>query len=119
MIVIKQRGCIFRAYQSCHFHEEGELTPTETTAYYPGLTAVTKRAKNIKLMYEDIDGKQQFLTATDDLAVLIQRKNDYLTGFHISSSGSQLKRKKIFENKLKGLMIQMQDASCNHFSLLR
>lgn len=60
--------------------KEGVITPIESTAYYPGLTAKTKRYQKIKLMYEDRNGNQHFLTAEDDLAVTIQRKTDYLLG---------------------------------------
>ena len=81
-------------------------------AYYPNITAVTKRAKNIKLMYDDSEGKQQFLTATDDLAVLIQRKNDYLLGSTFITRLSP-EEKKIFENKLEGFSDADARASCN------
>jgi peptide deformylase len=59
--------------------KEGSLTPTESTAYYPNLTATTKRYEKIKLMYEDRNGKQHFLTAEGDLAIRIQRKTDRLS----------------------------------------
>jgi len=94
------------------FHKEGKLTPTETTAYYPDLTAVTKRAKTIKVAYDDLEGKQQFLTAHDDLAVLIQRKNDYLLGSTFIARLNP-EEKIIFENKLGGLSDADAGATCN------
>ena len=112
VIVIKKEGKFLEIINPVIFTKEGELTPRERTAYYPNLTAVTKRAKNIKLMYDDIHGKQQFLTATDDLAVLIQRKNDYLLGSTFITRLSP-EEKKIFENKLKGLSDADAQASCN------
>ncbi len=112
VIVIKKEGEFLEIINPVIFTKEGELTPRESTAYYPNLTAVTKRAKNIKLMYDDIHGKQQFFTATDDLAVLIQRKNDYLMGSTFITRLSP-EEKKIFENKLKGLSDADAQASCN------
>ncbi len=112
VIVIKKEGKFLEIINPVIFTKDGELTPTESTAYYPNITVVTKRAKNIKLMYDDSEGKQQFLTATDDLAVLIQRKNDYLLGSTFISRLSP-EEKKIFENKLKGLNDTDARASCN------
>ena len=79
---------------------EGELTPNESTAYYPDLSAKTKRYEKIKVMYEDREAKQQFLSAEGDLAALIQRKTDYLLGsdFRIRMTEEE---KKLFDNKLE------------------
>ena len=112
VIVIKKEGKFLEIINPVIFTKEGELTPRESTAYYPNITAVTKRAKNIKLTYDDSEGKQQFLTASDDLAVLIQRKNDYLMGSTFITRLSP-EEKKIFENKLKGLSDADAQASCN------
>lgn len=112
VIVIKQDDDYLEIINPSIFHKEGELTPTESTAYYPNLTAVTKRAKTIKVTYEDTQGKQQFLTAHDDLAVLIQRKNDYLLGSTFIARLSP-EEKIIFENKLGGLSDADAKTTCN------
>lgn len=79
---------------------EGSVTPVETTAYFPGLSGKTKRYEKIKLMYEDREGNQQFLTADGQLAITIQRKADYLLGanFRIRMNEDE---KKLFDNKLE------------------
>ena len=100
VIVIKNDGQYIEMMNPVIFTKEGELTPTESTAYYPHLTATTKRAQSIKVMYEDREGKQQFLTANDDLAVLIQRKTDYLLGSTFIARLSP-EEKQTFEAKLK------------------
>ncbi|MCF6243714.1 MAG: peptide deformylase [Sulfurovum sp.] len=113
VIVIKQKdGSFLEVMNPSIFTKEGELTPTESTAYYPNLTAVTQRAKTIKVAYDDAQGKQQYLTAHDDLAVLIQRKNDYLLGSTFIARLNP-KEKVIFENKLKGLSNTDAKATCN------
>lgn len=116
VIVIKQDANASNEYLEIMnpsiFHKEGKLAPTESTAYYPDLTAVTKRAKTIKVAYDDIEGKQQFLTAHDDLAILIQRKNDYLLGSTFIARLNP-EEKIIFENKLAGLSNTDATATCN------
>ena len=112
VIVIKRDHTYLEIINPSIFTKEGQLTPTESTAYYPNLTAVTKRAQRIKVAYEDREGKQQFITAEDDLAILIQRKNDYLMGSTFISRLSP-EEKKIFENKLQGFSDADAQASCN------
>lgn len=112
VIVIKKEGQYIEMMNPVIFTKEGKLTPTESTAYYPNLTAVTKRAKSIKVRYDDKEGKQQFLTAQDELAVLIQRKTDYLLG---SSFIARLtpEEKKSFEAKLKGITRATTSDTCS------
>ena len=112
VVVIRKEDDYIAMINPVIFTKEGKLTPTESTAYYPNITAVTKRAKTIKVMYDDIEGKQQFITAVDDLAVLIQRKTDYLLGSTFIARLNP-EEKKIFENKLKGLSDTDAQASCN------
>lgn len=79
---------------------EGNITPTETTAYFPGLSATTKRYEKIKITYEDATGKQHFLEADGKLAIQIQRKSDYLLGanFRIRMSKEE---QQLFDAKLE------------------
>jgi len=59
--------------------QEGSQTNEESTPYFP-LSTKVQRAETIKVMYEDIQAKQQFLTAHAKHAALIQQKIDYLFG---------------------------------------
>ena len=112
VIVVKKDDDYLEIINPTIFSKDGHITPTEKTAYYPNITAVTKRAKSIKLAYEDYTGEQQFLTATNELAILIQRKNDYLMGSTFISRLSD-DEKKIFENKLNGLNDVDAKVSCS------
>ncbi len=101
LIVIKQDEDRFlEIINPVIIKREGTLTPIESTAYFPGLSAKTKRYEKIKLMYEDREGKQQFLTAEGDLSIIIQRKTDYLLGanFRIRMTENE---KKLFDAKLE------------------
>jgi peptide deformylase len=107
VLVIKDKNDFLDIINPIIITKEGSVTPTEKTAYYPKLTAKTKRYEKIKLMYEDRNGKQHFLTAEDDLAILIQRKTDYLLGsdFRVRMKEEE---KRLFDAKL--------DKSSNHIT---
>ena len=90
---------------------EGSIEPIETTAYFPGLSAKTKRYEKIKLMYEDREGKQQFLEADGDLAITIQRKLDYLFGSNFRVRLSDEERK-LFDSKLEFGTDAITDNGC-------
>jgi len=79
---------------------EGNAEPTETTAYFPNLSAKTARYEKIKLMYEDRGANQQFLEADGELSITIQRKIDYIYGsnFRVRLSSEE---KKLFDSKLE------------------
>ncbi len=100
VIVVKDdEGQLLEIVNPIIITKEGNITPIERTAYYPKLTATTKRYEKIKLMYEDRTGKQHFLTAEGDLAIRIQRKTDYLLGsdFRVRMSKEE---KRLFDEKL-------------------
>jgi len=101
VIVIKQDDDQFlEIINPVIIKREGSVTPTESTAYFPGLTAKTKRYEKIKLMYEDREGKQQFLSAEGDLSITIQRKTDYLLGANFRIRMTE-EEKKLFDSKLE------------------
>ncbi|MDD2791358.1 MAG: peptide deformylase [Sulfurimonas sp.] len=79
---------------------EGQATPRETTAFFPGLSAQTIRYDKIKVMYEDRDAKQQFMEAEGDLSITIQRKIDYLFGSNFRVRMDK-EEKKLFDSKLE------------------
>ncbi len=59
---------------------EGKVTTTETTAYFPGLSAKVTRHEKISVVYEDKELKQHSLRAEGDFSILLQRKIDYTFG---------------------------------------
>ncbi|CAA6799764.1 MAG: Peptide deformylase (EC [uncultured Sulfurovum sp.] len=111
VMVIKKNDAFIEIINPAIFTKEGKIHPTESTAYFPNLTATTIRAQKIKLIYEDIEGKQQFLTAEDDLAILIQRKMDYLMGSTFLARLSP-EEKQLFEKKLEQDNNQLTLESC-------
>ncbi len=80
IVVKKEDGEFLELINPRILTREGKVTPTETTAYFPGLSAKTNRYEKIKVMYEDRGANQQFLEADGDLSITIQRKMDYMYG---------------------------------------
>jgi len=112
LIVIKHEEKFLAMMNPVIFTKEGEISSVESTAYYASLTATVKRAKHIKVMYDDTEGKQQFLTASDDLSILIQRKCDYLLGANFMIRLDK-EEKKNFENKLKTQSNEEINTNCS------
>lgn len=100
VIVIKQGDDFLELVNPRVLKREGTVEPTETTAYFPGLSAKTKRYEKIKLMYEDRDGAQRFLEADGELSVTIQRKIDYNFGSNFRVRLDEEERK-LFDAKLE------------------
>ena len=67
-------------------HEEGCLS-------VPGIYAKVKRADQVLVRYQDLEGQQQELEATELLAVCIQHELDHLKGIVFLDHLSLLKRK--------------------------
>ncbi len=81
VIVIKQDKADFlELINPKMIKQSGTVTPIEMTAYFPGLSAKTKRYKEITIMYEDRNENQHFLDADGDFAITLQRKLDYMFG---------------------------------------
>ena len=100
VIVIKDSDKYIELINARVLTREGSVAPVERTAYFPNLSARTKRYKKIKVMYEDREGKQQFLEADDDLSVTIQRKLDYAFGSNFRVRLDEDERK-VFDAKLE------------------
>ncbi|MCK4737965.1 MAG: peptide deformylase [Sulfurimonas sp.] len=79
---------------------EGKTIVTESTAYFPGLTAKVQRYASISLVYQDREGKQHSMKADGDLSILLQRKIDYTFGSSFINKLSK-NEKKLFEKKLE------------------
>lgn len=100
VILIKQGDEYLELINVSILTREGTVEATESTAYFPGLSAKTKRYEKIKVMYQDRDANQKFLEADGDLAITIQRKIDYTLGsnFRVRMSKDE---KDLFDSKLE------------------
>jgi peptide deformylase len=99
VIVIKIDNDLVEMINPSIMSSDGDIQSVEKTAYFPNLSAKIKRAKNIKVVYQDIDGNQKFLEASDNLAILIQRKIDYMFGSNFRVRMDEIE-KSTFDAKL-------------------
>lgn len=111
VIVIQQDDAYLELINSRIIKREGSVEAVEKTAYFPGLSAKTKRYEKIKVMYEDREGKQHFLDADGDLSITIQRKLDYSFGSNFRIRLSDAERK-IFDQKLEFGTDAITDNGC-------
>ena len=111
IVVKKDDGEFLELINPRIIKREGTVEPVEATAYFPGLSAKTKRYKKIKVMYEDRNANQQFLEAEGDLAVTIQRKIDYVFGsnFRVRLDDNE---RKLFDSKLEFGTDAITDNGC-------
>ncbi|WP_297440231.1 peptide deformylase [Sulfurimonas sp.] len=101
IIVLKQEdGSYLEIINPRIIKREGTVEPIERTAYFPGLSAKTKRYEKIKLIYEDRNGEQQFLDAGGELSITLQRKLDYVFGSSFIVRLDEEERK-VFDAKLE------------------
>jgi peptide deformylase len=101
VIVVKQEdGSFLELINPRLISQNGRITTTESTAYFPELTANIERYDNISLVYQDINAKDLTLKAQGDFSVLLQRKIDYTFGTTFMQKMSESERT-LFENKLE------------------
>jgi peptide deformylase len=65
------------------YHKKDKITSEEQTTYFGEITAKITRDKKIKIVYDDENGQVKYLNASDDFAILLQRKIDYTFGGNI------------------------------------
>ncbi len=111
VIVIKDGDEYIELINARVLKREGSVESVETTAYFPGLSAKTKRYEKIKVMYEDREGNQQFLEADGELSIIIQRKLDYSFGsnFRVRLDDDE---RKLFDSKLEFGSDAITDNGC-------
>jgi len=100
VIVVKQGDEYLELINPKILKREGNVETTETTAYFPGLSAKTNRYEKITVMYEDREAKQHFLDADGELSIIIQRKIDYTYGSNFRVRLSK-EEKELFDAKLE------------------
>jgi len=100
VVILREDGEFLELINVSILKREGNVEPTETTAYFPGLSAKTIRYEKIKVMYQDREANQKFLEAEGELAVTIQRKIDYTLGSNFRVRMNK-EEKELFDSKLE------------------
>lgn len=100
VVVKKPSGKFIELINPRLISNSGRITTTETTAYFPSLSAEVSRYDEISLIYEDREANQHSLKANGEFSVLIQRKLDYTFGATFLSKLSKDEKAK-FDKKLE------------------
>lgn len=100
IVIKKEDGEFLELINPRVLRTDGKITVTESTAYFPGLTAQVPRYKEISLIYQDREAKQHSLKADGDFGFLLQRKIDYTFGSTFLSKLSK-EEKELFDAKLE------------------
>ena len=93
------------------YHKKDKIISEETTTYFGEVSANIKRDKNIKIVYDDENAQTQYLSASDDFAILLQRKIDYTFGGNIRLRLNE-KEQNEFDLKLEYGDKYVQNDSC-------
>ena len=94
VIVIKDNDSFIEIINPRLIGHSGSIESEETTAYYPNRSARIKRFESISIVYQDRNGEDQTLKASDDLAILLQRKIDYTFGATFIHKMSKVDKKR-------------------------
>jgi peptide deformylase len=92
-------------------------TIEEASASFPGISAPITRSKAIKLVYTDLDGKDQKLEAIGLLSSVIQHEIDYLDGKIFLDYLSPIKRDMLIKKMSKYIKQNpphVHGQHCNH-----
>jgi peptide deformylase len=100
VIVIKKDGEFLEIINPVVVKREGSVIATESTAYFPGLSAKTKRYEKIKVMYSDREDNQCFVEADGEFSITLQRKIDYVYGSNFRVRLNDEERA-LFDSKLE------------------
>ena len=101
VVVVKEEdGSFLELINPKLISTNGKITTTETTAYFPGLSAEVVRHDNISIIYEDRNANQHSLKASGERSALLQRKIDYTFGSTFLNKLSKEEKAK-FEKKLE------------------
>lgn len=76
----EEKGLRFYMINPEIIEREGEEVSMEGCLSVPGKQGTVKRAKNIKVKYNDLDGNEKIIEAEDFLARIIQHETDHLDG---------------------------------------
>lgn len=112
LIVVKQDdGSYLEIINPRIIGKKGKIISEEETLYFPGTKHTVERYEEIRLIYDDRTGTQRSMKVKGDLAILLQRKIDYVFGDTIASRIGAKNRKEM-EKELAQIGLQGSFESC-------
>jgi len=118
IIIIKEGEEYWELINPRGLTQSGKFDSKETTAYYPGLEISVPRDENMKIIYEDREGKAHHRDISDKkLASTLQRKIDYTFGGNLLDKLEKKEREKMLDHLAdNGLTPMPVDDVCPTFS---
>ena len=80
VVVVKQDGVFLELLNPRVLSKKGSIQTTESSSYFPNVSADLTRYESISLVYEDREGNSHSLKAEGEFSIVLQRKIDYLFG---------------------------------------
>ncbi len=112
LIVVRQEdGSYLEIINPRIIGKKGKVASEEETLYFPETKHSVERYEEIRLIYQDRTGEQKSMKAQGDLAILLQRKIDYVYGDTIASRVGAENRKAL-EKELAQVGLQGSFESC-------
>ncbi len=105
IIIIKEGDEYLELINPRGLTQSGKFDSTETTSYYPEIEVTISRDENMKIVYEDREGKPQHKNISDKtFAATLQRKIDYTFGGNFLDKLGKRERENILDHlKSNGL----------------
>ena len=113
IVIVKKGGTYLELINPRGLTQSGKFDSTESTTYYPNIEITITRDENMKIIYEDRNGKAHHKDISDKkLAAILQRKFDYTFGGNFLDKLESKKREEILDHlKSNGLTpMPTQDA---------
>ena len=83
--------------------KEGQVESTEGCLSFPGVQITIPRAEKVKVIAQDLEGKQIEIETDGFLAIVLQHEIDHLNGIPFINYLSPVKRKLVLEKYMKSL----------------
>ena len=118
IIIIKEGEEYWELINPRGLTQSGSFESKERTSYYPYLEVTVKRDENMKIVYEDREGKAHHRDISDKkLASTLQRKIDYTFGGNLLDKLEKKEREKMLDHLAdNGLTAMPVDDVCPTFS---
>ena len=89
--------------------KSGEVESTEGCLSFPGVQITIPRAERVKVIAQDLEGKQIEIDTDGFLAIVLQHEIDHLNGIPFINYLSPVKRKLVLEKYMKSLKASKND----------
>ena len=83
--------------------KSGEVESTEGCLSFPGVQITIPRAERVKVVAQDLEGKEIEIDTDGFLAIVLQHEIDHLNGIPFINYLSPVKRKLVLEKYMKSL----------------